>query len=146
MEAFFFRPPIVFLITIVTLLAAGWLGSWLRQKVSLDEKQREDFSLVLASTLTLLGLLIGFSFSMAVNRYDQRKNLEEAEANAIGTEYLRADLLPDAEASKTRRLLKEYTGQRIRFYESHDHKTVDKINTDTARLQNEMWAVVRTGT
>jgi len=43
MEAFFFRPPIVFLITIVTLLAAGWLGSWLRQKVSLDEKQREDF-------------------------------------------------------------------------------------------------------
>ncbi len=42
----------------------------------------------------LLGLIIGFSFSMAISRYDQRKNYEEAEANAIGTEYVRADLLP----------------------------------------------------
>jgi hypothetical protein len=40
-----------------------------------------------AATLTLLGLIIGFSFSMAINRYDQRKNYEEAEVNAIGTEY-----------------------------------------------------------
>jgi hypothetical protein len=43
--------------------------------------------------LTLLALIIGFSFSMAVSRYDQRKSYEEAEANAIGTEYARADLL-----------------------------------------------------
>jgi hypothetical protein len=44
--------------------------------------------------MTLLALIIGFTFSMAVSRYDQRRTLEEAEANAIGTEYLRADLLP----------------------------------------------------
>ena len=54
---------------------------------------------VLAATLTLLGLIIGFSFSMAISRYDQRKNYEEAEANAIGTEYVRADLLPAADAA-----------------------------------------------
>jgi hypothetical protein len=46
---------------------------------------RHEFGIILAATLTLLSLLIGFSFSMAANRYDQRKNLEEAEANAIGT-------------------------------------------------------------
>jgi len=39
----------------------------------------------------LLGLVIGFSLSMALSRYGQRKNHEEAEANAIGTEYMRAD-------------------------------------------------------
>jgi hypothetical protein len=60
------------------------------------EAVREDFRAIQSATLTLLGLLIGFSFSMAVSRYDERKNCEEAEANAIGTEYVRADLLPSA--------------------------------------------------
>ena len=52
----------------------------------LAEGTREDFGIVLGAALTLLGLIIGFSFSLAVSRYDQRKNYEEAEANAIGTE------------------------------------------------------------
>jgi hypothetical protein len=69
------------------------------------EDLREDFSVILSATLTLLGLLIGFSFSMAISRYDERKNYEEAEANAIGTEYVRADLLPAADAAKVRRPL-----------------------------------------
>ena len=55
-----------------------------------------------------MGLLIGFTFSMAVSRYDQRKNHEEAEANAIGTEYVRADLLPIADAARARDLLRNY--------------------------------------
>ena len=70
----------------------GW--SFRRRQGTLDAELREDFGFILAATLTLLGLIIGFSFSMATSRYDQRKNYEEAEANAIGTEYVRADLLP----------------------------------------------------
>ena len=81
---------------------------------SLDEELREDFGFILAATLTLLGLIIGFSFSMATSRYDQRKNYKEAEANAIGTEYVRADLLPDANAARVRALLREYLDERIR--------------------------------
>ena len=65
-----------------------------------DADERDDFGVILAATLTLLGLIIGFSFSMAISRYDQRKNLEEEEANAIGTEYLRAELLPAANGKK----------------------------------------------
>ncbi len=53
---------------------------------------------------------------MAINRYDQRKNYEEAEANAIGTEYVRADLLPAADAAKVSALLRKYLDQRILFY------------------------------
>ena len=59
-----------------------------------EETERQDFATVLTPALTLLTLVLAFSFSMAVTRYDQRKNYEEAEANAIGTEYVRADLLP----------------------------------------------------
>ena len=68
-------------------------SDWLEQDI------REDFGVTLAATLTLLGLLIGFSFSMAISRYDQTKNYEEEEANAIGIEYVRADLLPAADAA-----------------------------------------------
>jgi len=141
MEAFFFRPPVVFLITVAALLAAGWFGSWLRRKMSLDEKQRDDFSLILGSALTLLGLLIGFAFSMASSRYDQRKNLEEAEANAIGTEYVRADPLPAADRDKVRGLLKQYLDLRIRFYAAAPDGLV-KVSADVARLQNDLWSAV----
>ena len=78
----------------------------LRRRHPLAENARKDFNPTLAPTLTLLGLIIGFSFSMATSRYDQRKNLEEAEANAIGTEYARAGLLPAADAAKVRALLR----------------------------------------
>jgi hypothetical protein len=90
--------------------------------------------------LTLLGLIIGFSFSMATGRYDQRKNFEEAEANAIGTEYVRADLLPADEASRVRALLREYTGERIRFYTSKNWDDIDQIRSDTAKMQDQLWA------
>ncbi|HEY2875119.1 MAG TPA: hypothetical protein VGJ56_24550 [Reyranella sp.] len=141
MESTLFRPPVVFVITLVVLLGAGMLGAWLRRRTDLDEKQRDDFSLILASTLTLLGLLIGFSFSMASSRYDQRKNLEEAEANAIGTEYVRADLLPAADRDKVRGLLKRYLDLRIHFYAAGPDG-LTKINADVARLQNDLWSAV----
>ena len=59
-------------------------------------------------TLTLLGLVIGFSFSTAINRYDLRKGYEQAEANAIAVEYTRADLLPTEDAARVHDLLKAY--------------------------------------
>ena len=65
------------------------------------------------ATLTLLALLIGFSFSMAISLYDQRKNYEEAEANAIGTEFGRADLLPAGDSAKVRDLLRKYLDRRF---------------------------------
>jgi hypothetical protein len=141
MDSFVFRPPAIFLLTLVGLLLAAWLGSWLRRRLSFDEKHRDDFSLILTATLTLLGLLIGFSFSMAANRYDMRKNLEEAEANAIGTEYLRADLLPAADRDKVRGLLKQYVDLRIGFYTA-EPGDVARLNAETARLQAGLWSAV----
>ena|SRR6516225_6363149 len=87
-------PFLVFVLSLGVLCLAAGAGDILRSKVHpLVEEERDDFGMILGATLTLLGLLIGFSFSMAISRYDQRKNYEEAEANAIGTEYLRCFLL-----------------------------------------------------
>jgi hypothetical protein len=96
-------PLLVLAVSFVVLLLAAWIGDLLRKRVRpVEDEERDDYSVVLGATLTLLGLLIGFSFSMAVSRYDQRKNYEEAEAYAIGTEYARADLLPAEDASRVR--------------------------------------------
>jgi hypothetical protein len=82
---------------------------------------------------------------MAVSRYDQRKNYEEAEANAIGTEYVRADLLPTAEATKVRKLLRGYLDQRVLFYTTRDAQHLRQIDTNTTQLQNELWSTVEVG-
>ena len=139
-------PVLVFALSFVVLSLAAGAGDILRSKVyPLVEEERDDYGIILGATLTLLGLLIGFSFSMAVSRYDQRKNYEEAEANAIGTEYLRADLLPLGDGTRVRELLKEYLDERVLFYITHDRGRLAKINADTAELQNALWAAVRPG-
>lgn len=137
-------PAVVFAASFVALWLATKLGSWFRtRRRELDDKSRDDLRVVLGATLTLLGLIIGFTFSMAINRYDQRKNYEEEEANAIGTEYLRAELLAAADASKIRILLANYLDQRILFYKSRDWDKIQQINAQTARLQDHMWSAVR---
>jgi hypothetical protein len=137
-------PILVFALSFAVLLLAAVIGDALRSNVrALKEDERGDFGVVLNATLTLLGLLIGFSFSMAITRYDQRKNYEEAEANAIGTEYVRADLLPAAEAARVRQLLRKYLDERMLFYTTRDEARLAKINAETTDLQNELWASVR---
>ena len=87
-------PRLLFLFSLFVLWLAAEIGASMRKRRRLNDEECEDFGIVQAAILTLLALLIGFSYSMAISRYDQRKNYEEAEANAIGTEYVRADLLP----------------------------------------------------
>src|SRR6202050_2971458 len=109
-------PRIFFVFSLVLLWLSAQIGIYLRRFRTLKDDEREDFNTVQAATLTLLALIIGFSFSMAISRYDQRKNYEEEEANAIGTEYIRADLLPPADAANVRSLLVQYLDQRLLFY------------------------------
>jgi hypothetical protein len=108
------------------------------------EADHEDFTLILGGTLTLLGLIIGFTFSMAMTRYDQRKNYEEEEANAIGTEYVRLDLLPDRDTTKVRVLVRSYLDQRVLYYRTRNEQQLKQINDRTAQLQTELWSAVST--
>jgi hypothetical protein len=135
-------PRLIFVLAFLILWLAAWTGSKLSVRLhGIAEDLRADYGVILGATLTLLGLIIGFSFSMAIERYDQRKNYEEAEANAIGTEYVRADLLP-ANRDRTRELLRQYTDLRIRFYVTRGRDELKQIDADTARTQDEMWTAV----
>lgn len=135
-------PTLVLVVASPVLWLAARFGVRLNRRFPLDDDMRQDFSILQAAALTLLGLIIAFSFSLAAERYDQRKNLEEAEANAIGTEYVRAALLPAADAAKLRSLLRTYLDQRIQYYGAfYDSETRD-IGKRTAKLQEELWASV----
>ena len=64
---------------------------------------------------------------------------EEAQANAIGTRYLQADLLSAGDAAKVRALLRGYLDQRILFYTTRDGLQLHQVNAYTANLQDELW-------
>ena len=79
---------------------------------------------------------------MAIARYDLRQTYEEAEANAIGTEFLRADLLPSKNAEAIKSLLNDYLDQRILFYSKQDQETATQITQRTIALENALWSEV----
>jgi hypothetical protein len=129
-------------VSLVAQWLAAYAGDFIRKKGPLTADERENFDIVRNAALTLLALIIGFSFSMAVSRYDQRKNYEEAEANAIGTEYVRADLLPTEDRASVRELLGRYTDQRVLFYLARDQGQIGQIDADTAKLQSQLWSAI----
>src|SRR5215472_1286706 len=136
-------PLLMLVVSFGVFWASALIGSSLRKrKPALGEDYHDEFMFVLGGTLTLLGLIIAFTFSMAVNRYDQRKNYEEQEANAIGTEYVRSDLLPPEDATKVRALLKSYLRQRIAEYRTRGAGRLQELGARTANLQAELWSAV----
>ncbi len=137
-------PVLVFVLTLLVLWIASRLGALARKRQGqMAAEDREDFGVILTATLTLLALIIGFTFSMAISRYDQRKNDEEEEANAIGTEYLRVELLSGVDTAKVRALLKNYLELRVKFYNTRGGDELREINTRTAELQTQLWEQVK---
>ena len=140
MEQIMNFPGILSLCALLCLWAAARLGVFVRGRLrAVDLSELDEFGTVLGATLTLLGLLIGFTFSMAISRYDQRKNYEEEEANAIGTEYVRADLLPEPARTKVQAQLVQYLDLRIQRYNAHATDDVSGLAARTADSQNIMW-------
>jgi len=133
-------PVLIFVSAVLLQWLAACLGSLASQRrQDITPEIRPDFSAVQGAILTLLGLIIGFSFSMATARYDLRRSYEAAEAGAIGTVDLRADLVPTANAAEIRRRLRRYTDLRIEFFRARREDEIQKIDAEAATLQRRMW-------
>ena len=94
---------------------------------------------LLGATLGLLGLLLAFTFGMVLSRYEARRALATQEANAIGTSYLRAQLLDEPHRSRLSGLLIAYTENRIRLAGHADEARFLAVND---RLLTEIWSAV----
>jgi hypothetical protein len=137
-------PLPAFVVTFLLLSLAVWLGAThfagVREEAAAIS---EEFGVIQGATLTLLGLIVGFTFSMALDRYEQRKNFESAESAAIATAYARAELLPPPDAARVRALLVRYLDERVRYYQSRNLAEIAAIDRETGRLEAELWAAVR---
>ena len=142
MAAFVDHPVVLFLVLLVLFIAAAAIGALTQRRLLiLRDEDRDDFNVVQGATLTLLALLIGFSLSMAVNRYDQRKNLEENEANAIGTEYARADLADPPVSTQIKDALAHFTQLRLAHFRTRDPEEIARLDRDTAQSESQLWSL-----
>lgn len=125
------------------MVIATMVGAFLlREKAPLDAPARENFNVIHAATLTLFGLLVGFTLSMFVSRYDNRKHDEQEEASAISTAYLRADLLDGEVSASIKATLLAYLDLRIRDYGASDEAGLRAVAHETVTLQDQLWRAV----
>jgi hypothetical protein len=125
------------------MLAATEVGFRLGRKSegSTPDKTKSQVSTVEAGILGVLGLLLGFTMSMAVSRFEARKQLVLDEANAIGTSCLRTELLPAPQGSEIASLLRQYVDVRVQYGTAgNDLPRLASLHTQTVSLQKEFWA------
>lgn len=104
-----------------------------------------EIGVIQAAMLGLLGLLLAFSFAAAGSRFLERQDLITKEANAIGTSYLRAELLSEPHRTDLRRALKEYTEHRIAASARRIAAWDPASLTEVERLHERMWNSAREG-
>jgi hypothetical protein len=134
---------LVFAIVIALFLSADEIGFRLgrREQSKSNEPTRSQVNMLQAASLGLLALLLGFTFSMALTRYDTRRQLVLDEANAIGTTYLRAQLLPEPARKEVSNLLRRYVDVRLEFYQAGiSQRKLQKVDDDTEKLHGALWS------
>ena len=124
------------------ILTATEIGFRLGRKLETGtpESIKSQISTVEAAILGILALLLGFTVSMAVSRFETRKQLVLEEADAIGTSSLRAQLLPAPAGPEIQSLLRQYVDVRVQYGTTGNNLArLEDLNRQTARLQTEFW-------
>lgn len=105
------------------------------------ERAHEGIGAIEGVIFALLGLLLAFSLSGATSRLDNRRQLIIQEANAVGTAYLRLDLLPPAEQPVMRQLFRDYLDTRLRVYQLiADEAASNQEQAKAVELQRDIWS------
>ena len=135
---------LIALLMLALLLASSEIGYRLGlAKEGAPDSLRTLMSGTGAAMLGLLGLLLGFALSMAIARWDTRRDVIVDEANAIGTLWLRAGLLEAPLRDEMRDVLREYTDARIALGGSRDDRAALRVaRTESELLHASIWAVV----
>ncbi len=129
----------IFLGILACLLLGRWLGR--RAIARYGIAGVPSISSLEASVFALLGLLIAFTFSGALSRFDVRRNQAVDEANAIGTAYLRIDLLPASAQPLLRETFRKYVDARIETYRALPDLKAARLELARSQdLQREIWA------
>lgn len=137
--------------TLFVLLAGAVLASEAghqlgRRAGPRDEAFQKQFAIIRGATLALVGFLVAFSFSGAAARYVDRLDIIVKEANAIGTAYLRSDVLPQPSRDQLKGLLRQYTTDRLELLTAPDTATDASRLARVGDFHRQMWEAGLNGT
>jgi hypothetical protein len=121
------------------MCAAGAAGIILQRRRALPESWEGQEGYIVSAALGMLALLMGFTFSLAVERFEARRYLVLDEANAIGTAYLRTQLLPEPHRARMSGILVRYTENRVALAKARPGRTAALLAANDA-LVTDMWA------
>jgi hypothetical protein len=135
---------LIAILLFIAMLGANSIGRRLgsRQDVDRSEGQTSQTNATVASILGLLALLLGFTFTMALQRFDARSDTVLQEANAIGTAYLRTQLLPGDTSPAAEALFRQYIELRIemgRIDLTHPN-ALNAANSAVKQIQQDLWS------
>lgn len=130
---------VVFVSMVVAMEMGYRLG--LRTQASASDAFRTHVNTIGASILGILALLLGFTFSQSLQRFDSRSQAVVEEANAIGTAYLRSQLLPTSVRSSVQQLLREYLDLRVQAsgVTLDDQQGRELLLAEASRAQTALW-------
>jgi hypothetical protein len=133
---------LIAIVSALLLLAAeAGFRLGLRLHKSKDEARKSQLGGIQGAVLGLLALLLGFTFAMAVARYESRRDLVLREANSIGTTFLRASFLPETRQNTAENLLRSYLDARLSFYAAGPDTAEQTVAEQrAAELQRALWA------
>ena len=130
----------LFLILLLVPMELGFRFGVRRKSLHPSSEGEAASDVTLTSMLALLGLMLAFTYSFSMSRADLRKVALVDEVNAIGTAFLRADLLPEPGRSRLRQLLSDYA--RSRYVEPGTVRTlgeVQKVVAHSVEIQSKLW-------
>jgi hypothetical protein len=133
------------IVLLLALLGAAWAGRLAqREPQNGDTKEASGEGYTVSAILGLLALLTGFTFSLAIERFEARRHLVLDHANAIGTAYLRVQLLPEPHRARLSGLIRQYTDNAVALAAAPPGRTAPLLAQDD-RLITALWAATAAG-
>jgi hypothetical protein len=143
----FYRFDLLALYAAATILIAGGaeFGNWIGLRSFRAGAEKADVSTLASAALRLLALLIAFSFSMALSRYERRRDMVLEEANAIGSTANFTLMLPPSAQRPILSLLREYTAVRVALGVPYDSQKMEKDIARSLDIQARLCAPLAAG-
>ncbi len=126
------------MITFLSIEFGFRLGKWRQGKLTGEENIHTGP--IVTASLSLLAFMLAMVFGVVESRFNEMKHVVLDEANAIGTAYLRADLLPNADRTEIQQLLHDYVNLRIEAVQSGAEKQIEQAIERSEELQSDLWS------
>jgi hypothetical protein len=131
---------LVFIGLLACLALSALLGYFLRRKLAKEGDEKTDQEgYIFSAVMGLLALLVGFTFSLAIDRYDNRRSQVLHEANAIGTTYLRAQMFKEPHRSELSTLLTDYVDNRVALGKAKPGPEQSRLLAKSDALLTDLW-------